>query len=309
LPHFINEYADQLNEALHAGFPGRFFKQEIIEVSDVLSSILVTYDNVLDDVREFRTMSLDDFLNRMSKLKADWSTMRDNLSRLRDDQDKTILGWEGRTIYFIRGGQHPDRWKRDRAIADAAKILASRPLGAELIYQQVKDLRKFVPVGHANFSNFERFVRITFNYLFSGELGDGQAQSRTEPENEGVEKRDIVFQNRATSGFWYDLKNKYSSSEVVVDAKNTDDLGRDDLRQLYCYLKPALGFWGFIVCRAAPTPLISSFNRTLFKNFEQKRGLLILSDDDLRRMVEMARRGESPSRYLQDRMSDFVRTI
>jgi hypothetical protein len=88
-----------------------------------------------------------------------------------------------------------------------------------------------------------------------------------------------------------------------------DDLERDDLRQLYCYLKPALGLWGFIVCRAEPSLLIRAFNRTLFQNFEQKRGLIILCDDHLRRMVEMARRGENASDYLQRLMSEFVRSV
>ena len=67
----------------------------------------------------------------------------------------------------------------------------------------------------------------------------------------------------------------YSASKIVVDAKNTDDLKRNDLRQLYCYLKPALGFWGFIVCRSQPSDQIQAFNRTLLKNFSQQRGVLI----------------------------------
>jgi hypothetical protein len=48
---------------------------------------------------------------------------------------------------------------------------------------------------------------------------------------------------------------------------------------LYCYLKPALGFWGFIVCRSQPSDQIQAFNRTLFKNVSQQRGVLILCDD------------------------------
>jgi len=93
-------------------------------------------------------------------------------------------------------------------------------------------------------------VRVIFNFLFRGELGEGRPQTRTEPETEGVEIRDLLFSNIAETGFWKDLKDKYSASEIVVDAKNTDESTRDDLRQLYCYLKPALGFWGFIVCRS-----------------------------------------------------------
>jgi hypothetical protein len=134
-------------------------------------------------------------------------------------------------------------------------------------------------------------------------------QSRTQPEDEGIEIRDLIFANKAETGFWRSLRDKYSASEIVVDAKNKDEISRDDLRQLYCYLKPAIGFWGFIVCRSEPPSSIRAFNRTLFRNFNQQRGLLILSDDDLRRMVQMKMRGKRPSEYLQERMSEFIRSI
>ena len=307
----MDKYSDQFNELCHLVMRNHFFKQEIIEVPDLLTCLVITHDGVLDDTRESRTVTLDELLARMSLIKPDWPSVRDNLARLKDYKEKTIYGRENRTIYVIRGGQIPEQWTKSTAIADAMTLFgrAAYATAAEIIYAQVTQLRQYIPVGHEHFSQYEHFVRIAFNYLFSSELGDGQAQSRTEPENEGLEKRDIVFHNKAESGFWYDLKVKYSASEIVVDAKNTDDLGRDDLRQLYCYLKPALGLWGFIVCRSEPTRLISAFNRTLFQNFEQKRRLLILCDDDLRRMVEQARRGNRPSEYLQDRMSKFVRSV
>jgi hypothetical protein len=313
MTHFIDEYADRFIVFLHAHLPARFFRQEIIEVPGLISGVLVTFDGVLDDVRETHTMTFDQFVARMIRVKPDWQTKKNLLPPLREAPEKTIKGWEGRTIYVIRGGQNPEQWTQASATSDALMLLGrdTQAAAANIIYEQVNQLRAVIPVGHRHFSHYENFVRICFNYLFcsTGELEEGQPQSRTASENEGVEKRDVIFQNRATSGFWHGLKTKYLASEIVVDAKNTDDLGRDDLRQLYCYLKPALGFWGFIVCRTAPSDLIGSFNRTLFKNFEQERGLLILCDDDLRRMVEMARRGENPSDYLQRLMSEFVRSI
>ena len=45
---------------------------------------------------------------------------------------------------------------------------------------------------------------------------------------------------------------------------------------------PALGFWGFVVCRGPQHEKIHAFNRTLFKNFCQQRGLK-------RTQAEMAR--------------------
>jgi len=47
----------------------------------------------------------------------------------------------------------------------------------------------------------------------------------------------------------------------------------------------------------------------VFQNFGQSRGLLILNDDDLRRMVQIKMRGQNPATYLQDRMSEFIRSV
>src|SRR6202035_2302277 len=207
--------------------------------------------------------------------------------RLMEELDKqphrSMNGWEGRTIYFLKGGSHPEQWTAAQADSIVMALLkGSAHMLGRFIQWEAEHLRENIPTGIQHFRQYEHQVRVIWNFLFKGELGEGQAQSRTEPENEGVEIRDIVFANKANTGFWSDLKQKYSASEIIVDAKNTDDLTRDDLRQLYCYLKPALGFWGFIVCRSAPNNLIQAFNRTLFKNFSQKRGVLILCDDDLR---------------------------
>ena len=178
-----------------------------------------------------------------------------------------------------------------------------------LIQLEARQLKQTIPPGREQFRDYENAVRIIFGYLFRGELGEGKAQSRTAPKNEGVEIRDVIFANLADSGFWKDLKDKYSVSEVVVDAKNTEDITREDLRQLYCYLKPALGFWGLIVSRSPPSDSMQAFNRTLCKNFRQERGVLILCEDDLRRMVEIKNRGTNPAAYLQERMSEFIRSL
>jgi hypothetical protein len=82
----------------------------------------------------------------------------------------------------------------------------------------------YFSVGVAHFQMLEHMVRVIFNFLFWGELGEGHPQSRTEPENEGLEIRDLIFSNISNPGFWKDLKDKYEASEIVVDAKNTQAL-------------------------------------------------------------------------------------
>ncbi len=313
MPHFLDAYADRINDILHDLLGGTlFYKQEIVEVPGLLIALLVTYDGVRDDIREIHDrLSWEDFLQRMSKVKKDWKQFdRGLMEQLATMPQKVMGGWEGRTIYLIKGGSHPDEWSAAHAVQDTtALLMSSWRLWGTIVQKEVEHLRDIVLVGRKRFRDYERMVRVIFNFLFREELGAGREQSRTEPENEGVEIRDLIFTNVAESGFWKDLKDKYSASEVVVDAKNTDELTRDDLRQLYCYLKPALGFWGFIVCRAQQPKWVHAFNRTLFKNFGQARGVLILADDDLRRMVSMANRGQRASDYLRDRMSDFVRSV
>jgi hypothetical protein len=311
--HFIEGYSDRLSELLHFNLaPNWFYKQEILEVPELLTAILVTYDGVTDDQREIHTSSSwETFLERMAKVKPDWIHFDRNLIELlRDNPRKTLGGWEGRTIYFIRGGQNAEQWTTEKAETDVGIALtsAAATLGP-LLQLELEHLEESLPAGPEHFREFEHQVRVTFNFLFRGDLGEGRAQSRTEPEDEGLEIRDLVFGNVASSGFWKDLKNKYEASEIVVDAKNKELLTRDDLRQLYCYLKPALGFWGFIVTRSEQPKWVHAFNRTLFKNFTQSRGLLILCVDDLRRMVTIKNLGRNPSAYMQERMSEFLRSI
>lgn len=311
MPHFIEPYAEAAIHILHLVSGARFFRQEIVEVPSLLAGLVITYDGVTDDTRESYQLSYDKFLERMTRVKPDWKFFKkENFEKLKAVPEKTLLGWEGRTIYFLRGGSVPAQWSADKGQSDALALLAaSHAMLGPLVMAEVKQLKQAIPPGRNNFRDFEHMVRIVFNYLFQGQLGEGKAQSRTEPENEGVEIRDVIFANQASTGFWSDLKNKYSVSEVVVDAKNTEDVTREDIRQLYCYLKPALGYWGFIVCRAPPSNTIQTFNRTLCKNFRQDRGLLILCDDDLRRMIEMKNRGTDPALYLQEKMSEFVRSL
>jgi len=293
----MDKYADRVNDILHNSLGGTlFYKQEIIEVPGLPTSLLITYDGVRDDARENHDqLSWEDFLKRMSAVKEDWKFFkRELIEQLGTEQ--VMGGWENRTIYFIKPGRHLEQWTPTHATQDVTALLVeSWRLWGTIVQQEAEHLRDIVPVGREHFRDFEQIVRVIFNFLFHEELGEGRAQDRTEPENEGVEIRDLLYANKADRGFWKDLKDKYSASEILVDAKNTAEVTRADLRQLYCYFKPALGFWGLIVCRSQQPEWVHAFNRTLYKNFSQSRCVLILCDDDLRRMVAMKNRGNSPS--------------
>jgi hypothetical protein len=313
MSHFTDDYVDRVSAILHNVLtPTWFYKLEIMAVPGVVTAVFITYDGVRDDSREVRDQcSWEDFQERLSAVSPDWGLDREFLREAEEKNPKFGMGgWERRTLYMIRAGTHAEYWTTNAASEDFTNLLMSTAIGSgKVIQAETEHLREIVPPGRENFQAFEHIVRVVFNFLFIGELGEGKGQSRTKPEDEGVEIRDVIFANNAESGFWKDLKDKYAAPEIVVDAKNKDELTREDLRQLYCYLKPALGLWGFIVCRSEQSPTINAYNRTVFQNFGQSRGLLILNDDDLRRMVQIKMRGQNPATYLQDRMSEFIRSV
>lgn len=312
MAHFMEEYLDRVLVVLHAVLsPTWFYKQEVLVVPELVTGLFITYDGVRDDSRTIRECSWDDFHSRLAAVSPDWTRDTEFLKNAEAKNPKFgIAGWERRTMYMFRAGNHPEHWTPSDAVTDFTALLMSSAVGsAHAIQAETEHLRDIIPAGAEHFAAFEHIVRVVLNFLFVVQLGEGKSQSRTEPEDEGVEIRDLIFANEAESGFWSDLKYKYSVSEVVVDAKNKDALTRDDLRQLYCYLKPALGFWGFIVCRSEQSALVNAFNRTLFRNFNQERGVLILNDADMRRMVQIKLAGQDPGAYLQKLMSDFARSI
>jgi hypothetical protein len=313
MEHFARDYARAFSDFLHRFLISTWhYKLQVFEIPGLLTALLVNYDNQREDELVLVTdITYDHFLARMAEVKPDWIYFkRENFEGLAKQPHKTMLGWEGRTIYVMKGGSNPDRWSPDVATKDATQILvASASLQGRFLQEEAASIERALPPGNEYYRAYEDFVRISFNYLFNAHLGEAIAQARTEPGNEALEIRDLIAQNLAKSGVFHDLKLKYSCSEILVEAKNKTELNRDDLRQVYCYLKPAIGLWGFIVCRSRPGPNIVAYNRTLFKNFAQSRGVLILTDDDIRTMIAMKLRDRDPSEHVASEYSQFIRGI
>ncbi len=312
--HFAMAYAEHINELLHSYLISTWcYKHEIMDVAGMATALLITYDDIRDDVYEVypNVVDWESFISRMSKVKADWAFFSsDVMSKFAEHPDKTMMGWEGRTIYFIKGGSFPQFWSVETANVDGMAFLTvGAKMWGHLVLHEIENVSKNIPSGQQYAREYEDFNRKAINFLFIGHLGECKPQQRTEPGNEGLEIRDLICSNKSEKGFWADIKQKYACSEALFEAKNKDVVDRDDLRQTYCYLKPALGFWGFVVCRTEQPDKIHAYNRTLFKNFRQERGVLILSDKDTLRMAKMRIRGQDPSEYLTERMAEFIRSI
>ena len=313
MKHYSIKYSGTVNDILHDVLISTWnYKHEILEIPGLVTALLITYDNQRQDEFIVKSdLTWEKFLNRMSRVKPDWAFFSiENMRGMAEQPHKTMGGWEGRTIYIIKGGSKPEFWTREKAREDINLLISSTTrIHAPLIQHELESAKEQIPPGRKFFRVYEDLVRVTINCLFREHLGEAKFQKRTEAGDYGVEVRDIICQNNSNYGYWKDQKDKYSCSEIIFDAKNKIELSRNDLRQIYCYLKPAIGLWGYIVCRTDQPSKIHAYNRTLYNNFSQKRGVLIISDFDLERMVEIRLRDRDPSDYMREKMSEFITSV
>lgn len=312
--HFALGYARKVNEHLHQAMSATTsFRHEIFEVPNLVTGHFVTYDGIDSD--EFIVHSPVDwprFRTRLMQAHQAWHDLtEETVRKFRDKPEKSMTGCENRTIYSFRGGSNPNYWTEKYALEFCQVTTIGVVLWGPMLKQEWQNITTTVLVGKDGGADgakaYERMVRIVIRFLFSPALSDGIAHSRT--EDDGVEVRDLICHNASTTGFWKDLKDKYQCTEVIFEVKNKDTVTRDDLRQAYCYLKPALGLWGFLVTRARQGDSVAAYNRMLFKNFAQERGVLIICEDDIRKMIDIKLRGQDPGEYLAKLKSDFARSV
>lgn len=307
MEEILRRFAADLLSALHAAHPAEyFFEIEVLAVNSEWVGAFAKSDGVLDDrITVNLQMPADAFLKQVNDLKPANLNFRYELWKDLERDQRPILGYTRRQIYMIRGGFSPEMWTRDQAFQQLVFILSAMTtsLAPALLDEWLSLSQK-----ECSWSAFEDLVRRTINCLFTPELGEARFQSRTEVDP-GQERRDVIAHNKADTGFWKDLKDKFKSSEILFEVKRKISLERDDLRQTYCYLKESLGYWGFLVFCGPKDESALAYNRTLYRNFNGSRGVLILNHEDFRKMVEIKIRNGDPTDYLRNLYSKFNQEI
>jgi len=198
--HFLLNYAKYINELLHGYLVSTWcYKHEIIEISDIATALLITYDNIQDDTYEILSdVDWDCFISRMSRIKPDWAHFSyEVMQKWSEHPDKTMMGWEGRTIYFIKGGKFPEFWSTEKAYIDGMALLSgSVRIYGPMILHEIENVSRIIPTGQKCFKEYEDFNRKAINFLFIEHLGECKLQQRTEPGNEGLEIRDLTQTDR-----------------------------------------------------------------------------------------------------------------
>lgn len=165
--------------------------------------------------------------------------------------------------------------------------------------QQFIDRLDSMPHGLADASEYQRLVYEILNFLFEPELTGGRMEVATYL---GTERRDIIYWNEAEQSFWAYVRSTYLSPLLMFECKNVQALAADHINQTATYLGARLGMIGFIITRNTPPEAVQ---RKAFSVYNDsltlpRKMILIISDDDLRSMIQQRAEGGTPTRHVRD---------
>ena len=102
-----------------------------------------------------------------------------------------------------------------------------------------------IRTGREHAHDFESWVTTALQTIFAGHLGNVEIN----PNGAAIQRRDIVGTNLVKTQNWKYIFERYGVHQVVFDAKNFSEIGRDEYRQLSTYLHGVYGTLGFIITR------------------------------------------------------------
>lgn len=226
----------------------------------------------------------------------------------------------------VMAKEHGKNWERiyNRELPDTCLLMLTGsaaprrpdPIIAQKAGELIQKLRE-CPVSESK--PLEDLCEEVLIFLFCEDLPPEYALDEPVSQSETdqrYERRDLVFRNRATRGFWADAKRLYDAEGVIVDAKNYGEKEIDGgtVYSFSKYLKEhGLGRLGFIVAREVPsqTQAPASMNERLASAIEQQKSLwrdsphrmiILLGEEDLVKMLNMKISGQDPTDLLSDRI-------
>lgn len=156
-------------------------------------------------------------------------------------------------------------------------------------------------------------------FLFCENLPKNQALSKPKSQSKTdvhYDIRDLLFENRASEGFWKDIRDDFDAHGVIVDAKNyKDEIDRDIVVNFESkYIKGyGTGRFGIICARKVPeetrnivalnkrVPSAIKAQKDLFTKDPQKL-IILLGEEDIINMLNMKASSQNPTDLLRERI-------
>lgn len=109
--------------------------------------------------------------------------------------------------------------------------------------------------------------------------------------------------------FWSYIRQEHSAVLLMFETKNTTELEPSHLNQTNTYLGDRLGRLGFIVTRNPAAPAQQKKAFSIYNDSHPRKIILMLSDNDLREMLNMKCRGQDPMRFVQKLYRKFRQSV
>jgi hypothetical protein len=146
-----------------------------------------------------------------------------------------------------------------------------------------------IPLGIEAAAEFEDWVKRAIEIVFAKQLSNIQHR----PNLQSVQRRDVVATNEGLEGFWKRILEDYGTRMVIFEAKNYENIGIDEYRQVHSYLGKEYGKLAFIVCRDGQSGLTKGRELEAFREFYVKDNVIIkLTADSLVTMLSKLRSPE-----------------
>ena len=157
--------------------------------------------------------------------------------------------------------------------------------------------------GHQKWREYEELVVGIFQYLFVSSLGIPIIQKYT---SDGLERRDILFQNISDDFFWRRIREKHDGEFILVECKNyCKKIGKKEVRDASQYLrKKSIGRFGLIASRKFPSKSAIKERKQEFR--ENDKLILFVDDETLNKMIDKKIQNEEPVDVLNDLRAEFL---
>ncbi len=160
---------------------------------------------------------------------------------------------------------------------------------------------KAIPPGKEGWNTYQKLIGRLLELLFCPPLGSPLGEKN---DFDKVNRRDLIFANHVSDGFWAALRQRYGADYILVDAKNGARVKKSDVLQIANYLKPhGLGQFAMIVGRAGAERGVLAVLKEQWA-FHQKM-IIVLNDDDLEEMVLAYGSGREQTQVLSDKIQAF----
>ena len=170
----------------------------------------------------------------------------------------------------------------------------------DLLIEQLKSM----PKGADDANAFEDIVGEVIRLCFFRVLDNVEEQVRNV---DGTIRRDWVASNRAQSGFWELVNNRYQASQVVFECKNYENLSSGDFHQAQAYITRA---GGRLVIMCFRGELKNHYFQHIRRCSNANDGMVLLfNDKDLMVFLRQARNGRPKEAHLYDRLDKTQRAI